>query len=388
MDKYRGVELMVPTAYIDEYGIHAPTYTEIIDGYKQEWRNIWGEDLYLEPDSQEGQALVIAAKALHDANQMAVAVYQSLSPQTAIGVGLSQSVKINGLTRKEASRSTADVRIVGQAYTQIVNGIVTDAAGNKWDLPAIVNIPEEGEIIVTVTAQESGAINAQAGEISRIFTPTRGWQTVSNPAAAIPGQPMETDAELRFRQSVSVSLPSMTVFDAIIASVLRLDGVTAVKGYENDTSETDSNGIPGHSICICVIGGDVQEIGNTIINKKTPGTGLYGNTSVTVDLMTGNQIECKFTRPESVTVNATLKITVDRYFQSADLASIETAVANAINGTEIGEDLILNSLYCAAYSVNNHYTITDFQLNDAYNNVTVDFDEKIVAGTVTVNVNQ
>ena len=45
----------------------------------------------------------------------------------------------------------------------------------------------------------SGAVAALAGTITEINTPTRGWVSVTNPAAATVGTPAETDAELRIQ---------------------------------------------------------------------------------------------------------------------------------------------------------------------------------------------
>ena len=36
--------------YIDETGIHTPEYQEILDDLKAQWREIFGDDLYLEAD--------------------------------------------------------------------------------------------------------------------------------------------------------------------------------------------------------------------------------------------------------------------------------------------------------------------------------------------------
>lgn len=379
---------MPVVAYIDENGIHAPTYQEIADWYKSQWKAIWGDDLYLEADSQEGQSLAIFAQALYDANQMAVAVYQSLSPQTAMGVGLSQSVKINGMTRKEAQRSSVDVRLVGVAGTTILNGVVSDVADNKWNLPSTVIIPDSSEILVTALAQQSGPITVQPGEVNKIFTPTRGWQSVTNPSASVPGKAVETDAELRLRQTISTALPALSVFEASIASIQTIEGVTAVKGYENDTGEVDSNGIPAHSVCFCVLGGDVNEIAQKIINKKCPGTGLFGNTSVEVVIATGDTVICKFTRPKEVTVNVTVNLTVTRNFSANNITLIERAVTNYINSLEIGQNVIQNEFYCPIYSTSNTFTITDLKINGSYATIEVPFDQKAVAGTVTVNINQ
>src|SRR5699024_9231863 len=132
--------------------------------------------------------------------------------------------------------------------TIITDGKAEDAAGQKWLLPAQTVIPSGGEITVTATAEALGDIRAAAGEITKIVTPTRGWQTVENVAAATPGDAVETDAELRSRQTISTAIPSRTPLEATKGAVARIAGVARSAGYENDTSETDERGIPAHSI--------------------------------------------------------------------------------------------------------------------------------------------
>ncbi|PZZ19315.1 hypothetical protein DIV23_33010, partial [Escherichia coli] len=83
--------------------------------------------------------------------------------------------------------------------------------------------------MATATCSVSGAVAALAGTITEINTPTRGWVSVTNPAAATVGSPAETDAELRIRQSQSVALPSITPFEALDGAVSNVTGVTRHK---------------------------------------------------------------------------------------------------------------------------------------------------------------
>ncbi|MFH4118034.1 phage baseplate protein, partial [Acinetobacter baumannii] len=73
-------------------------------------------------------------------------VYNSMSPSTADTDALSRNVKINGIRRAVATKSTVSVVLVGVAGTIINNGIVSDKNNNRWLLPAQVVIPSEGEI--------------------------------------------------------------------------------------------------------------------------------------------------------------------------------------------------------------------------------------------------
>lgn len=338
--------MIVPT--IDANGITAPNFADILDYLQTQYRGIYGEDVYLGNDSQDGQFLGVIASAINDCNAATVAVYNSFSPASAQGNGLSSNVKINGLRRKSPTNSTVDVRIVGQVGTTIVNGIVADTNGNQWLLPASVVIPTSGEITVTATAQESGSISAAIGTITTIVTPVFGWQTVNNLVAATEGNPVEKDAELRVRQSVSTALPSLTVLEGTVGAVANIEGVTRYKGYENDSDTTDSDGIPEHSISIIAEGGDSAAIAEAIAKKKTPGTGTYGTTSVVVLDRYGVPNTINFYRPTLVNIGVKVSITAGIGYTTGYADLIKQAVADSINALGIGDDVIVTRLYVPA----------------------------------------
>ena len=99
--------------------------------------------------------------AIHDANTAAVQVYNAFSPATASGAALSSNVKINGLARGVATRSSVDLRIVGQGGTTISGGVALDGDRVQWELPASVTIPPAGEITVTALCRKVGAVAAR-----------------------------------------------------------------------------------------------------------------------------------------------------------------------------------------------------------------------------------
>lgn len=331
--------MALPVCTIDESGILKPDYAAVLAYLEGEFRGIYGQDIYIDPDSQDGQMLAIFARSIDDCNAMTVEVYNSFSPSTARGVGLSSNVKLNGLKRHEATFSTADLLVTGQVGTTIVDGIAQDGDGTQWMLPSPTVIPVTGDITVTAVAREAGARLALPGTIETIGTPTRGWQSVTNLSAAVAGEPVESDAELRRRQSVSTALPSLTVFEGTIGAVASISGVSRYRGYENDTNVTDGDGIPAHSISLVVEGGDAQAIGQAIADKKTPGTGTYGTTAVTVVDNYGVSRVIRFYRPTLVTIKTAITLTALTGYTAAIEASIKQAVVDFLLGLSIGDDV-------------------------------------------------
>ena len=355
-----------PVCVIDQNGISVPAYADVLTYLKSAYQGIYGSDVYLEPDSLDGQFVALLALAITDANNMAASVYNAFSPSTAQGVGLSSVVKINGIARNIASNSTVDVALIGVAGTTVTNGIVSDDNSNNWNLPPSVVIPPSGTITVTAVCQTIGAVAAAIGAVSTIATPTRGWQSVSNAAIANPGNPVETDANLRNRQATSTALPSLTILEGIVGAVAAITGVTRYRAYENDTDVTDSNGIPSHSIALIVEGGDAQTIGQTIADKKTPGSGTFGTTTVTVIDAIGVSHAVKFSRPVSVGIKAGITVKAFAGYTVAIENALKQAVADYINALPIGQSVFYTRLYVPANLGNNSsgatYEVTNLQI--------------------------
>lgn len=359
----------IPIPVISSTGISGPAYNDIQTALTQIFQSIYGNDIVVTPDSQDGQWIAVLALAFFDYGQLLIAVFNSMSPQFAQGAQLSSLVKINGLARLIPSNSTATVTIVGQAGTVINGGIVQDQAGNLWDLPAQVTIPGGGSISVVVTAEQVGAITAAPNTITNIFTPTLGWQSVTNPSAAVVGAPVEVDATLRQRQSVSTGQPALTPVQAIIATVANLPGVGRARIYENPTNSTDSNGIPAHSISVVVQGGNSTQIAQTIEQKKSPGTGTFGTTTIVVNDPGGLSVAINFYQLTFVSIWINVTIVRQPTFLAATAQAIINALVNFINTLQIGQTVYYNQLISIAQAADTTpgltYQVTVLQVGTA-----------------------
>ncbi len=340
---------LAPT--IDSSGISIPSYNDIYQSLIADFKNIYGADIYIAPDSQDGQWLAILASAFNNSNQAMVAVFQSFSPTYAQGIGLSSVVKINGIMRGVATNSTAVGNVIGVAGTIITAGIVQDINGNLWNLPATVTIPIGGSISVTVTAQQVGNIIAPIGTINKIANPQLGWQSFSNTSDAIAGAPVESDATLRGRQTISAALPALTVLDAILAAVGNVTGVTRFTALENDTATTDANGIPAHSIAVVVLGGSVLDVA-TAISRKAPGVQTYGTTSQTVTDIYGLPTVINFFQLTQTNVYFAITIKALTGYVSTTGTALVNALVNFVNSLAIGEDVYQSQAQAAASLIN------------------------------------
>lgn len=340
--------MSIPVLTIDSTGAHLPDYETVRAWVVSQFQAIYGADIYVEPDSQDGQLIALFAQSIHDANSVGLAVYNSRGPSTAQGEGLSSIVKINGLTRQVATFSTVDLRIVGEVGAVITNGAVTDVNGNRWLLPTTVVIPIAGEITVTATAAVIGAVTAIAHTITNIQTPTRGWQTVDNPSDAVAGAPVEKDAALKARQAISTEMPANTPAAALKAVIAAILGVTRVQVYENDTDVIDANGQSPHSIACVVEGGDSTALATAIALKKNVGAGTYGSSSVSVNDAAGVPRPIRFSRPTNVEIEFAITIKALPGYSSARSTAIKDALIAWLAAENIGDDVIYTRSFLPA----------------------------------------
>jgi len=385
------------SATVTAQGISAPDYQTILSTLTSYFLQIYGSDAYLDPDSKDGQMVALVALAIHDANNTAIQVYNAFSPATGQASALSSNVKINGITRKVATRSTVDVLLKGVTGTTITNGSARDKNNIIWNFPPSVSIGIDETVLVTATCANSGAVAALAGTVTTINTPTRGWTSVTNPAAATVGAPAETDAELRIRQSQSVALPSITPFEGVDGAIANVGGVTRHKLYENDTGVTDNNGLPPHSISAIVDGGDVTEIAQTIRGNKGQGVSTFGTTSITVPDSYGNPHVIKFSRSTNVPIYVAITIKAFTGYTSQIGEQMKQAIADYINTLSIGDSVLLSRIYSPAnlgvVSGGNarFYDITDLLIGKASGtvaaaNVTIAYSESASCDVANISV--
>lgn len=377
-------------------GITAPTYDVILAWYQTQYRAIYGADVVLDNSTQDGQWIAIQAQAMNVCNQAMITVFNSFSPAKAQGAALSSNVKINGITRSPATNSTCDVVISGDVGTVITNGTVQDTVNrNTWNLPATVTIPEGGSITVTATCAVSGPVTGAIGTLTIIGTPTDGWTGVTNTTAAAIGQPMQTDASLRLQQAASTMLPSVAIMNGIEGGILALPGVSAVKGYENDTDATDANGIPANSIAMIVEGGDAHQIATVIANKKSMGVPTYGTTTETVTDRSGAQRTINFFRPTEANIYVTLTLKALANYTSTIGQAAAQGIADYLSTLEIGDMIYVTRLYKAATLDNASggltYDILNIEIGRAANSVAASnlqlaFNERPVSSVSNVTV--
>lgn len=275
--------------YIDSTGLHLQALADIVTELETGFKTIYGNDISLDANSPDGQMINLFAQAKIDTLDLISSVYNSFSPNSAIGVSLDQRCALNGIVRKGATKTTVNVQVTTDRVVNLIgvtngNGTpftVSDTSGNKFYLTNDTTTTN-GVNTLHFTSAVAGAVFVSSGTITVIETILLGVLSVTNSGnALIQGVDEETDAALRYRRSVSVSNPSSGYLDGLMGALLALDDVKYAKVYENNTDLTDVYGIPPHSIWCVVDGGLSTDIADIIYQRRNAGCGMYYGTGST-----------------------------------------------------------------------------------------------------------
>jgi uncharacterized phage protein gp47/JayE len=332
---------------IDANGIKAVPFEQVLAYFQSQFRTIYGADIVIDPDTQDGQLLGIYSQALDDTNNAAIAAFNSFRPSFAVGTGLSSIVKINGISRKIATNSLVTVTLGGTVGTAIQNVYVSDNLNlnTQWFIPGPVTIPPAGVIDTQAVCTLAGATVAAPNTLTNIDTPVPGWQTVTNAAPSIVGAPVENDAQLRRRQTKSTANPAQTVLSSIQGNLLAVPSVTRARVYENTTFVTDANGIPSHSIAAVVEGADPVAIATSIANTKPPGIPTYGNVTQTIIDSKGMPATINYFQMVKSEIYGLIHAKAVLGYSDTIGTYATQALAQYINDLEIGNSIHIGDVY-------------------------------------------
>lgn len=237
---------------------------------------------------------------------------------------------------------------------------------------------------VTFECTQEGAITPAIGDLTDIVTTYAGWDAVSNNVPANTGRLAESDTALRQRWNASLYTRSVGMTDSVASALMALNGVTSAYVYENDSDTTDEDGRPPHSIEAVVNGGETDEIGLTIWQKKAAGIDTFGSQSVSINDSQGFAHTINFNRPLIVPIY--LNITVTEYPEEAlppnAQAMITEAVLNYGNTLTIGNDVILQRFMGAIYqnvAGIGYITVTASTNGSTYSSNNISIDARHVA---------
>jgi uncharacterized phage protein gp47/JayE len=360
------------------------------------YRSIFGENIDLSSDTQDGQLIGALAETLSNQDATNELLSGIINPNTVEGNWQSTLVRLNGITRLGAASSTVNLTFTGTNGIIIPAGTIVEEITNGEKFAT--NQPAEilgGTATVAATAQNTGAIIALSGTITEMVSQISGVDSVTNANDATLGRDEESDGDLRLRRFRSVALASSALTDSIRAAVADIDGVTNIRVYENKTNATNADGIDPHSVAVVVVGGDDTEIAQTILENMSLG-GTYGSTTETVEDNQGNEIDINFSRPTDVDIHIEMDIRKFSTFPGDGEDQIKAAIIEYMENNpdtklSIGEDVVYSALFCPIMSVGG-LSVTDLTIGTSASptdkdDIAIAFDEIAEFDTSRITIN-
>lgn len=122
--------------YVDGSGLHIPTYNDILADQIEQAKVIFGQDIYLEPDSQDYQMIAVISSKIYDCMQSIQIAYNNRGPSVAFGSALDALVKLNGIKRRAnetdaqlRSRQAISTAQPSRSILEGLKGAIADTAG-------------------------------------------------------------------------------------------------------------------------------------------------------------------------------------------------------------------------------------------------------------------
>jgi uncharacterized phage protein gp47/JayE len=351
---------------INSTGYDLDTYDEVKQALEADFKDAFGDDIKVTPDSVFGQIINIFAEVVSDQNEVIEASIAQTNPQSATGVFHKQIVMFNGIEAKESEFSTVSLNCTASTSSgttipekSLVSHVDT---GEQFETDIELVVPAGNTLSVSATAVNSGPIEASAGKLTKIDTPIFAWETVTNPSDAILGADEETDPELRVRRQIAASQTGASTVPAIFTAVKNIDAVEFVKVIANNTPNPDQYGVAANSVWTVVSGGADNDIAQALFETVAAGTGYYntgGPNGVLVnynDPVTGDTYPIKFERPTAVDIWIIVNLEKDLSLYPADGDDqIKAALVNYFETSQtIGLDVFHSRLFTPVNSIPGH----------------------------------
>lgn len=347
---------------IDETGVQTQGQAEIFDELAEAVKDpaVWGPNADTRANSNIGRMLNTLAERESAVQSALETLLLYLFPSAAPGYHLDLIAMLTGVERQGATYAlSASGQVTTTGPTTVPAGAIVRNMRTlqDWVIDADVVAAGAGDYAATIRGRETGVLDFLASDSWSIVTPALNWSTFEATADLDPedaGTERETDAELRIRRNLA-QLAAGNDFDAIVAGVEQVTGVTYVGGLNNRSSST-VDGVPGGAIEIVVDGGDDTEIAQAIYDRLPPGTEAFGTTYVDITTRLGDPLPVGFTRPTDIDLwlRATVSASGASYPYNPDIVNLLTTTLLDTANAEMaapGVDVVPRSLENALWDV-------------------------------------
>lgn len=340
-------------------GFVAPATSAILAGTTADLNQAFGGNVNPALNTPQGQVATSNAAIIQDAYDQFVFYTTQTDPAFAIGRMQDAIARIYFLTRIPASPTVCEsCTCTGLAGVVIPIGALAQnpADGNIYACTSGGTIGAGGTVALNFACLTNGPVACPPNQLTQIYQAIPGWDTITNPGAGVEGANVESAADFEARREASVEANSVTMLASIIGSVAKVTGVLDFYGYDNSSASPVTvlgQTIAANSIYVCVAGGSNADVAQAILNKKGPGCGYTGNTTVTAydsnPLYTAPiPYSVKFQIPDALVVVVKVSLKSNSGIPATALAMIQNSVLSAFTGADGGSRARIGSLIFAS----------------------------------------
>ncbi|MED3888135.1 baseplate J/gp47 family protein [Priestia aryabhattai] len=335
---------------LDKTGFKRKTYQDLKADLEAKFKEKFGNDINISAKSPFGILIMIFAFFLAPLWELAEMVYNSGYSSKAEGVQLDRLAANKTMSRDQESESHVELTFTGTPNTTIQEQ--TQFATDKlvyFYLIENVTLDETGKGSGEAVSLEKGIhTNVAAGTIKLQAEPTETVYTVTNLLAATGGRDVETDIELRDRLIKSPAIEGNTTINAIIARL-------------NDTAGVRSSSVVSVNPVVhaYVLGGNREDVADTLFNCVAAGIDTVGSEEVTVLDISGTEHTVRFDYAKEVQIRIKIDVQSNTSFPSDGVSTIKQTLIQHIGGKDVletdwtglalGEKVVYSQLFNFVY---------------------------------------
>ena len=397
----------VPAPSLTDAGFTAPSEQDILAGVLADMNAALGGGANTALSTPQGQIALSETAILGDFLGEMIAIFNGVDPASSSGRMQEAIGRIYFMERRPATATTVTVQASVNAPGQTITAGTVVAQGNDGNMyvaPQTITLPQASTASLELACQTSGAITCPANSLT-LYQAGLGLASLTNAAPGATGTDTETRADFEARRQASVAANSIGQNASLMGALLELPGVTDAFVTDNPSqADTIQQGvtIPAGAQYILVEGGNPEDIGRAILNKKPPGIPTIGTQIVTVQdtnpVYVGNQPSYSFhyDRPTPVAVYVVMEIAASDAVPSNAAQLIQQAIVAYLttgeNRIRLGKTLYASRLSAVVDGLGDWAEVLTLTIgtdrNAGKNRITLPINQlpTVTADTISVQV--
>jgi hypothetical protein len=390
----------VPLPAFSTAGLAVPAEADILTGRLADITAAMGGNMTQNLETPQGQLASSDSAIMAALFAEWLLLIQNVDPAYSSGRMQDAIGRIYFLTRNSATSTVVTATLIGATNTVIPAGSVALASdGNYYVSTGTVTIDSTGQVPAQFQCTTTGAITCPAGSLNKVTQQIPGWDAITNAADGVVGMALESRAQFEARRQATVAANSNGQLGSLQGAVKKVANVLDAYVTENSAATSITTGgvtLPAHTLYVCVAGGAQQDIGQAILSKKPPGSGMFGNTTVTVqDTSTGYNVPYptySITYQTAISTPIYFLVTIfnQNSIPSNATTLLQNVILNAFAGNDggpratIGGRIFASRFYAGCAALGTWAQLEEIKIGTSVTSTAASFTASLAMNTLTV----